>query len=49
MGFKNSPNILQGVMDNVLEQKIDIICFIYGDDILIFVKNEKIHDGDCNE
>lgn len=44
MGFKNSPAILQRLMDYVHKPSIGKGCFVYVDGILVYGRNAKDHN-----
>ena len=46
MGFRNSPNIFQRIMEHILSEYLGIICIVYIDDILVFSENEDTHKED---
>ncbi len=45
MGFKNSPMVMQRIMNNILKNLIHKGVEVYLDDIIIYSKNEKEHQG----
>lgn len=48
LGYKNAPSIFQRGMSFVLSGLVGDKCFVYIDDILIFVKTLEEHDSKSN-
>lgn len=48
-GFKNSPAIFQRGMQHILEGLLEVCCFCYIDDILIFGKEREEHNANVKK
>jgi hypothetical protein len=48
MGLATAPSVFQRFINSVLAPYLDIFCFAYLDDIIIFSENEQEHDKHVN-
>lgn len=47
-GLKNAPATFQRAIDDVLQQHIGKICYVYIDDVIVFGKNIQDHCKNLN-
>jgi hypothetical protein len=40
-GPKNAPAVFQAMMQNILDELLYVVCFVYIDDVIVFGKDER--------
>ena len=40
-GHKNAPGVFQAMMNNLLDELLYTICFVYVDDVIVFGEDER--------